>query len=334
MPYSDLVYSNARIKTLETNLLTADRLNRIISSDNLSDAVKVLAEVGYGNGIVLSNPNNYNDLLKSEEDKLVKFLKEIIPEKGGLEILLLEQDAKNFKSCMKLKYSKLAKKEDLLRESGIYSVNEMYEQIMQDNYNGFFPNIAKALVEIDYEFALGQKRPAFIDYTIEKAINKTCLEILKQKGSKQLKNYYFSYVNFTNFSSFLRTRRLGLSFKVYQEMYLEGSTIELSLFEKNYDQNLDQVQEAFRYKNEGKIYFNALNELKENNSLIVFEKERDDYLISLFIEEKDEIFSISPIVAYYLRKKLEIKMVRLALVNVNNNINKQEYRKRLRSCFN
>lgn len=334
MPYSDLVYSNARIKTLEANLLTGDRLNRIISSENLTDAVKVLAEVGYGNGIVLSNPNNYNELLKAEDDKLVRFLKEVIPEKGGLEVLLLEQDSKNLKSCMKLKYSKLAKKEDLLRESGMYDVNEMYEQIMQDNYNMFSSYIAKALVEIDYEFALGQKRPAFIDYTIEKAINNTCLEIISKKGAKQLKQFYLAQIDFTNFASFLRAKRLGVSFKVYQEMFLVGSSIELSTFEKNYDQSYDQIQEVFRHKDAGRIYSNAVNELKDNDQLIVFEKERDDYLISLFIDDKNEIFTIAPIVSYYLQKKLEIKMVRLALVNVNNNINKQEYKKRLRACFN
>lgn len=333
MSYTDLVYSNARIKTLESNLLTEDKLNRIISSNNLLDAIKVLAELGYGNGFSLPNPNNYNDLLELENNKLIKLLKEVIPEKGGLEILLLDQDCKNLKSCFKLKYSKLAKKEDLLKESGLYNINDMYEQIMQDNYSMFCSHISKTLVEIDYEFALGQKRPAFIDYAIEKAINKMCIEILNKKGTKQLKKFYFAKIDFINFSSFLRAKQLKLNFKTLKEMLLDGGNIEISVFEKNYDQSYDQLQEIFRHKEAGKIYFNAINEIKENNSLITFEKEKDNYLISLFIDERNEIFSIAPIVTYYLQKKFEIKMVKLALVSVNNNIDKQEFRKRLRACF-
>ena len=45
---NSLIYSNARVKTLENTLLTSEKITRMVFADSLEEGVRVLTECGYG----------------------------------------------------------------------------------------------------------------------------------------------------------------------------------------------------------------------------------------------------------------------------------------------
>ena len=52
MASNSLVYSNARVKSLENGFLSQDKINRMVYSESLEEAVRVLIESGYGAGTI------------------------------------------------------------------------------------------------------------------------------------------------------------------------------------------------------------------------------------------------------------------------------------------
>ncbi|MBO8424445.1 MAG: V-type ATPase subunit, partial [Firmicutes bacterium] len=60
---------------------------------------------------------------------------------------------------------------------------------------------------------------------------------------------------------------------------------------------------------------------------------RDDYLLGIFRKNKAEMFSMAPVMGYYLAKQNEIRVLRIALVCIKNGVDKQEIRKKLRELY-
>ncbi len=332
MSKSQLIYSNSRAKTIEKTLLTRDKILRLISTSNLVDAMRILQEVGYGVGISIDDGFDYNVLLNSEYDKILSFFKEAMPEGSDLTVFLYLEDANNLKACMKMKYGGFEDK-SLLNSGGHYDKEKMLESILVDNYFSFDAFIKEALEKIDYEFTLGDKRPYIINTLIDKAIFKTIEKRLKNSRETSLKKYFKTYVEALNFSILIRAKKVDAGVKLLREMYLDDGSISLDQFENLYSQSYEVIQEKYRYKSAGKIYVNAINELRETNELIRFEKELDDYLLNMFSLYRNDIFTIGPIISLFLSKKQEIKMVKLILVCIKNHVEENEIRKRLRALF-
>ncbi|MCM1043569.1 MAG: hypothetical protein NC350_05120, partial [Corallococcus sp.] len=77
----DTYYANGRVAVLSTKLFGADKFARIAESRDMTEAVKTLAESGFGGGIALENPNDYELLLRNELNQTVELLKELSSDK-------------------------------------------------------------------------------------------------------------------------------------------------------------------------------------------------------------------------------------------------------------
>lgn len=332
MSKSQLIYSNSRAKTIEKTLLSKDKILRLISSPTVEDGIKILREVGYGSNTNVTESSDYNLLLTEEYDKIAKFFKETMPEDSDLSVFLYLEDANNLKACCKMKYGGFEDK-SLLNCGGNYDKDKMLENILADNYFSFDNDIREALEKIDYEFTLGEKRPYIINTIVDNAILKLITNKLKKSHDVIIKKYFYTYIEALNFSVLVRAKKVNLANDVLKQMYIDSDDIALEQFENLYTQSFETIQEKYRYKLAGKIYSNAIEELKETNKLIRFEKELDDYLLSIFDIYKNDIFTVGPLIYIYLFKKQEIKMVKLILVCIKNNVEESEIRKRLRAFF-
>ena len=61
-----LIFANARAKAKEMNLLTQDRLLRMMEASSLQDAVRILVEANFGEGAVIDDDNDFEKLLQTE----------------------------------------------------------------------------------------------------------------------------------------------------------------------------------------------------------------------------------------------------------------------------
>lgn len=330
MHQKSLIYSNAKIKALENTILNFDKYSRLSSAKNLAEAVKVLQEVGYGQGANISDGSNYETLLFLEEKKIVDFLKEVMPKKGGLENFILEIDIQNIKYFMKSKYLKKKDKEMPKLPEGKLSLVEIKENIMLGQYKSFDDDIRKALEQIDLYFQDNKKNGQYIDVVLDKLMYKKIIDNLTKGGDKLLKNYYTDKIDFINFSTFLRSRVADLKVREFENLFISGGSIELDDFVSKYDLTNELLIDYFKYKKNGKVFENAIIELSKKKKLASFEKEVDDILLGKLKENRNDIFSISPIASFYKMKMLEIRMVRLILVCIKTGLERNYIKERMR----
>lgn len=328
---SGLIYANARIKALEVRLLNNDKMLRMIDSASLEEAVKVLTESNYGGGLVIDNPSKFDSLLISEINSVNQLLKEIMPEGLGLEIFILRLDYHNAKAIMKAKYLKLESYNEMLEKNGLVDVDILSARILNDDYNDLYPHMKKALVEIDTAFVQGNRSPRLIDISLDKAYFNHASEIVSARGALSVKKYFTALADMTNISSFVRSRRASQNFKFFQQGYVSGGSLPMHLFESLYEASDEIAGDKFKYT-EYKDIFNKVIEDK-GRAMVSYETAMDNYLLNMFKNDRHDMFSVSPIAGYYLAKMTEIKVARMVLVCIKNNVDKLLIKQRLRELY-
>ena len=100
------------------------------------------------------------------------------------------------------------------------------------------------------------------------------------------------------------------------------------MFESLYDQSVETFLDKLKYTKYAQIALTI-----DSKSLVNFETAWDNYLLNIFKEEKQDVFSVAPLAGYYVAKKIEIKVVRMILILVKNKIDIEVIKQRLRDYY-
>ncbi len=328
---SSLEFANARVKSLENNLLTTDKIIRMVDCATLDEAVKILAESNYGGGIGIDNPRNFDRILNAEEKSVTEFVKEVMPSGYGLECFLLKNDYHNAKAFVKAKYSSIKDAAVMLKPSGTIAAEKLEEGIMSDNYGDMPKPMEDALNAIDYAFVNGARSPRKVDIMLDRAMFKDIFSRLAKAKPTVISEYFVLLADLTNISAMVRSKRSDMSIKLFEESFVAGGKLSWEKLASLYESNLESAADAMRYSD----YSQAFYKLAEDKSgaLIKYEAYMDNLLLSVFRKERHNMFSPAPIAGYYLGKLTEMKVAKLILVCINNNVEKSIIRQRLRELY-
>ena len=331
MQAGSLVYVNARIKVLENSLLNSMQLTRLMDAESLEDAFKVLTECGYGAGVVVDSPYEYEKLLISEEKASIEFFRENAVPKYGLEAFLMMIDYHNAKAFMKAKYLKLQDTDNLVVGSGLIEADILKEKIYADNYDSFSTVMKKALLTIDTEFAEDNRSPRLIDVTLDKAMYEDIFDLIDKTRCKNtvVGKYFVAKCDFSNMSTFIRCKNLGLDEKFFLGNFVSGGNINQQTFTEIYDQSLEIFKEKMSFYGYGEV----VDKIFEEHGLVKFETAVDNYLLDMFRKNRNDMFSVSPVAGFYLAKQVELKVVKLVITAVKNKLDKTLLKERLRDLY-
>lgn len=327
MQSESLVYSNARVKSLENSFLSQEKINRMVYADSLDEAVRVLLESNYGNGIVAS-AFDFDLILNAEEQKLNDFMSENTIPKMGLETFLVKNDYHNAKAICKAKYMHSDDVSYMVAPEGKISIDYLQEKIFNDTYDSLPKPMAQALLKIDNDRVMGDTNPSSIDIALDKAMYEDILDSLKSSKAASIKQYWQANIDFGNISLFIRYKKIGFSQKQFEASLIDGGKLDKNLFVSYYDQVADLFIEKLKYT----CYEKLVNTIDLNN-LVSFETECDNYLLNIFKENKQDVFSVAPLAGFYVAKKMEIKVCRMILILKKNKIDSNIIKQRLRDYY-
>ena len=324
------VYSNARVRVMENTFLNQEKFNRLVYSESVDEAMRVLQESNYGGGTIAEN-GDYEKILRAEEDKVSAFMAESMPAGCGMESFLMKQDYHNAKALTKAKYMRIENADFMLAPEGTVEISLLEECVKADTYTRLPALMAKALSDIDLARANGDKSPRTIDVTLDKACYTDVLRVAKAGKQKTVIRYWTACVDFANITTFIRSRKEGEELRNFRKAFIEGGEIPLSTYEAAYDGTDEAVAEKFRYTSYGKIVYEAFS--GEAGAMVAFERAQDNYLLDIFKRDRTDIFSISPLAGFYVAKKQEIKVVRMILICVKNHVDTTQIKARLRDYY-
>lgn len=314
----DQLYANGRIAVMSTRLMGADKFTRLAESNTLNEAVKFLQENGYGSGVTVNSPNEYELLLVFELDEALKVLKELCLNKYAVKYFLAKYDYLNAKALMKCKY---------MRQDGLaYCYNEatvdpqaMQQAFVNDDYSACTKNMAEACDKIDTEYAEGNRSPSIIDVTLDKAMfadmalyAKKCK--LRFKFIKQMFDYL---ADTTNLMSAYRVKRANLEQSVYADMLVESGKISRETLLELYYNEREALNLSYEYRQ-----FYALTTLN-NVNLVLAESEQKRQLYEI-LKDNADLMTIQPVLKYFFDKVNEIERIRKVLVAIKSGQDKEK----------
>lgn len=319
MKNTEYAYAVAYIKTLENKMLNKNDYEVLISSPDVTSALKYITDNGYGN--ISAGEITLENLLESEQKKVWKEVESCFPYNSPLNILKYRNDFHNLKTVLKAFLTNSPWKELTLSPS-IISPELIYESVKKANFSDlpeFLRESAKGAYEIITHEHNGQKAEIFID-------KKAFEEMLKfAKGNVFLTEWIEKNIIFANFLTALRAKDNSPEF--IKSALIPTDKLNLS---KLTDAALIGKDAVSAYLRE--IGFDEGSEMLKI-SIGEFEKWCDNKKTEFIKTAKNKFFGFEPIIAFVLGKESEIQALRIIFSGIKNNVSQKIIRERLREQY-
>lgn len=308
---SEQLYANGRIAVLSTKLLTKDKFVRLAECGTLAEALRVLAELGFGES---AQPNDYEQVLRRETDAALGAIKELCTNGKVLGYLLCKYNYHNAKALMKGKYMR----RDCLSlcfESATYPPEQMRDDFVSDNYRRYSRLMAEACDAVDTAFANGERNPQKIDMILDKACFAEMLRLAHASLCPLAVKLCDLQINCTNLTLAQRFKRAGFSAEALNEWLVAGGSISREKIAGYFE----GTQSANDFPEQYRALFGSENAFATLRNKLVA-----DYADPL---------TVQPALEYFFAKTDEIDLIRLILVGVKNGADKNKLKDKINQCL-
>lgn len=323
---SNVIYANARARALELSLLGKDRISRMIDASSAVEALKILSEVNFGDGINITSPLDFEKLLSAELNKLFNFIKDTCQTPAISKYFLYGNDFHNAEAYIKAKYLKIDV-DEMTVDSGLIDKDFLREHIFIDEYSNLPDEMAKALLFLDGEFVAGRVTGETVNFVITKALYKELSKCVR--NDKFLNIIYKNKIDCLNVSLALRTR----DYNKVSEMFLPFGNLSLNEFKSLCDDSFDILREKFKFSINSEIIISAIDSCEKKEPLSLFEKLSSSFPVKQLKKDKYAIDRTIPFLQYCFYKLADIDNVRIIMVGLINNLSKAEIINRLRDSY-
>ena len=319
---SDQLYANGRIAVMSTRLLGADKFTRLAECSTLVEALRVLNENGYGAGMTLTNPNDYEQILRAELDATLALLKELCYDRNAVSYFLCPYDYVNAKILMKSKYQRVSGVEYCFANASHDPV-KMQDDFVADDYGSYTKNMAEACDAIDTEFAGGNRSAQMIDAILDKAMFADMRRFASKCSIRLVRKLFAWQVDTTNLMLIYRLKRANCDESELSKWFVNGGKVKLDLLAKLWNNDavaLDLPEEYRRFYELTRV---------DNTTLATAEKEQIAYRNQLVADYAD-LLTIQPVLEYFFKKTDEIQKLRRLLVDVKSGVDKEKIKEKLK----
>ena len=151
---------------------------------------------------------------------------------------------------------------------------------------------------------------------------------LVKKSGELAKKYLVKKIDLLNISSFLRVKKLSLPLDFFEKGFIEGGKLAKDVFASAFDSI-----EKFKENTKPTEYREIVEKVADSLDIVALEVAIDNDLLKMFRNEYNDMFSIAPIVNYYLTKRTEIKLTKLIVAGIKNHVDPAIIRERMREIY-
>ena len=202
----------AIIRANEKTLLDPAALDRVLESDQIDQAMNVLAEFGYGDGKELASPRDFEKVLRAELDRVYSLVFSIVPDKEEIELFLLPNDYHNAKVLLKSEFLGIDAA-PLLVDTGTVAAEKLSDAVRERNYIFLSAEMKEGLLEAAEVFSKGRD-PQEIDIILDKACYRDMQKRAELTGNDFIIGYVKLLTDILNVNTFIRLREIGKPFAV------------------------------------------------------------------------------------------------------------------------
>ena len=325
---TDYLFLSTRIRALERNLLSRERMERMLDAPSASDAAKVLTECGYPE-VEHVTVDSINEMLAQARQRLFDDLYLFAPDPNIIDVFKVKYDYHNAKVLLKSE-ARGVDAERLLVDTGRVKADFLRERIRSSDLRGMPGRLGTAVAQA--RETLGTTGdPQLSDFVLDRAYFDDMFDLAAQTGSEFLAGYVRITIDVANLKSLVRTLRMGKDVDFLKGVLFTGGNIDVrrilnavssgATLEDLYATSvLREAAEA------GNACINGAN-------LTRFEKLCDDAIMAHVGNARYVAFGEAPLVAYLVARESEFTAVRIIMTGRLADLPADVIRERLREPY-
>lgn len=319
---ADYIYAVACIRTKEKSLLKDTDIQTISGLPSEKAVITYLNERGWGK----SDTKEAEELLSVEEAKTSEVLSELGVGENVIDILMFREYFHNLKTAIKQVCTDEADDPRAFYSSSRFD-GEKLKTIIRDNAFEKLPPYMSKAAEKAKDIMLTARDGQRCDSIIDRA----CLEAMISEAAATRDSFLIDYAESKVATADIKIAVRGCGTKKSYDFILEA-LCPCKAFD------VKELAKAAAAGKEELLNFLAHTDYSEaaeavNESFSSFEKWCDDVMIKKIMNQKNNIQSVGPVVAYYLARQNEIRMVRIILTAKANGFPDRIISERVRKMY-
>ncbi len=324
---TDYLFISARLRALESRMLTRERMERMLEARSNDEAAKVLSECGY-EGLEPLNAQTLELALANNRRDVFSELAGISPNPGIVSVFLMKYDYHNAKALIKC----AASNQDsgrLLIDAGRYPAAKLKDCIQRGEYSGISDSLQKAIVEAS-EILAATGDPQRSDFALDRAYYAEMAQLSAASGSTFLQGYVRLLIDAANLKSAVRSIRMHKDMEFLNVVIMDGGNVS-----KNLVTSAAVTGNSLETVFTGTLQAAATlgNAAVKGGTLTAFEKACDDALNTYLQCSRLVAFGDSVLVAFIAAKENEITAARIILSGRMAGVPTTSIRERLREAY-
>ena len=325
---TDYLFLSTRVRALETQMLTRDRMEQMLEAKVPEDAASVLLDCGYGDIRPLTI-TGINEALSAEQEKIYSELSFFAPDPVLIDVFKVRYDYHNAKVLLKSEAQGL-EADSLLMDLGRVPARELREKLLASDFRGLPPFLQESVQEA--RETLGTtKDPQISDLILDRACYEDMFSIADRCGSDFLAGYVRISIDAANLRSAVRAGRMGKGTEFLKSILFEGGNIDVGrvLAAAGAGGSLPDLYALSSLKEAAEAGYEAL----EGGRLTDFERLCDNAVNDYLKTARLVPFGDAPVVAYLAAKENEFTAIRILLTGKLAGLEPDTIRERLRDAY-
>ena len=328
--YSETEYAfvSAKVRSLESGLVSRAQLERMLASESSDEAFAVLRENGFSQKGRVTAASCEDTLLAALKAGL-DAVKSGLPHPGVMKVFEYPYDCNNIKAAIKCGFRGIDPT-PMLFDTGSVSASTVVEACEKRDFSALPENMAKAAAEAIYAFKK-TGNPQSIDFILDRACFLDIAACAKEYRIPYITKYCTASADLTDFMICLRVLRMRCG--AYGDTLVPAALVDGGSIGR------EEFRKAFRAGEEelfaliGKKYPYITENCRPGCDLEIIERTCDNCRLRFSEAGKHVTMGIEVPVSYILALENEIKNVRIILAGKDAALPEDRIRERLRDCY-
>lgn len=323
---TDYLAISARVRAMETTLLTAERMERLLEARSDEEVSKLLQDCGYPE-LDAARPEAMDAALSQAREELLTDLGDGAPDPRYIDIFKLKYDYHNAKAILKA-VAMGTSPDRMLMDMGRIGAAELKTAVESgelDKLPGALPAaVAEAKSVLDTT-----RDPQLSDIVLDRWMYRDMAQVAEDTGSQFLRGYVETQIDAANLRALIRTLRMGKNADFLAGVLFGSGTVEPAaiLAAANHPAGgLNEIYGPTRFAQAAKAGEAAL----KGGSLTEFEKRCDDAVSDYLAGAQMIPFGEAPLLAYLAARETEYTNIRILLMGRAAGLSPEVIRSRLR----
>ena len=324
----DYIFLSTRVKAMERNLLTKERIAQMLEAPTTEDAAKVLTDCGYSEMAEITN-SELDRVLAEQQQAMMADLGGCAPDKYIVDVFKLRYDYHNAKVLVKT--AALGSDPDhLLMGGGRYERQRLTEAFHREEMLAYSDTFRRGIARAR-EILGSTGDPQQADFILDRAYFEELSAMAQSSGSKFLIEYAALLADAANLRSCVRASRLNRGAEFLNQVLVPGGTVSVrSLASARGEElsNLFRVGRLTAAAAEG-----AAKSAPDSGPLTEFERLCDNAVMNYLSDGRRVPFGVEPILGYLYAREAEATTIRIIMSGRMAGLDTETIRERLRDSY-